>query len=143
MGAVAMVHRPDPNLRQRPGHRTSWAGRAHELAYRSQAHERRPAWTTAPTRTCARRVLRKALRMPGLVRTRERARRVHQRHVGERLWEVADEPARGRVIFFSEQPDVVANREQPLEESARLVFPPDEREAPQRNSVSRTSVSPR
>ena len=51
----------------------------------------------------------------------ERDRRVDEREVRERLREVAELPARSRVVLLGEQADVVAEVEQPLEELARLV----------------------
>ena len=50
--------------------------------------------------------------------------RVDEPDVRERLREVAEQPFRGRVVFLRDQAEVVAEREQPLEEPARLVAPP-------------------
>src|SRR5215211_8006381 len=57
-------------------------------------------------------------------------RAVDQRQVGKRLGEVADQPLCARVVLFAEQPHVVTQREQPLEEFLGLVPPAD---APQCN----------
>ena len=51
----------------------------------------------------------------------EVVRAVHQRHVGERLREVAEHALRRRVVLLGEQPDVVGEPEQALEQRARLV----------------------
>ena len=47
-------------------------------------------------------------------------RGVDQRDVREGLREVADQPARRAVVFLGQQPDVVAQRQQPLEQRSRL-----------------------
>ena len=46
-------------------------------------------------------------------------RGLDQRHVAERLREVADLPRVPRVVLLAEQPDVVAQRQQPLEQLPR------------------------
>src|SRR5205085_9016771 len=46
---------------------------------------------------------------------------VDQRHVRERLREVAYLPAQARVVFLRQQPEVVAKLEQALKQLARLV----------------------
>lgn len=51
----------------------------------------------------------------GLARSGKILRRVDQRHVRKRLWEIADQPSCSRIVFFREQPEVVADREQPVE----------------------------
>ncbi len=48
------------------------------------------------------------------------ARRPQQCHVREGLREVADEPLRARVVGLGQQSDVVSEREQPLEQLARV-----------------------
>src|SRR5690606_20017830 len=49
----------------------------------------------------------------------------HQRHVAERLREVAHLAAGGRVPLLGEQPQVVAERQQPLEQLPGLLLPAD------------------
>ena len=49
---------------------------------------------------------------------------VDEGDVGERLRKVADLPPRARVVLLGEQADVVAQREQPLEQRPRLVVAP-------------------
>ena len=41
---------------------------------------------------------------------------VDQRDVGEGLRKVADQAAGARIVFLAEQPDIVAQRQQPLEQ---------------------------
>jgi hypothetical protein len=48
---------------------------------------------------------------------------VDQRHVAERLWKVSDQPAGCGVVLLRQQSDVVAQREQPLEDLPGLVVP--------------------
>ena len=62
------------------------------------------------------------------VRLGERPSRVDERHVAERLREVADAGGRARVVLLGQQPDIVAQRQQPLEQLARLVAAADQRE---------------
>src|SRR5215211_2897967 len=52
-------------------------------------------------------------------------RAVDQRQVGKRLWEVADQPLCPRVVLLAQQPHVVAQREQPLEELLGLAVAAD------------------
>ena len=47
--------------------------------------------------------------------------RVDQREVRERLREIAELAAAAGIVFLGEQPDVVARRQQALEQLARLV----------------------
>src|SRR5437762_10611307 len=51
-------------------------------------------------------------------------RRIDQRDVRERLGEIAHLTLRPRIILLGEEPDVIAEREQPLEESARVLMAP-------------------
>ena len=51
----------------------------------------------------------------------DRERRADEREVGERLREVAELPAGDGVVLLGEQPDVVAEVEQSLEQLAGLV----------------------
>src|SRR4051812_36079211 len=51
----------------------------------------------------------------------DRDRRADQCEMGERLGEVPELPAGHRVVFLGEEPDVVAEIQEPLEELARLV----------------------
>ena len=48
---------------------------------------------------------------------------VDQADVRERLGDVADLPARMRVVLLGEQAHVVAEREEPLEDRARFLAP--------------------
>ena len=56
-------------------------------------------------------------------------RRVDERHVGERLREIADQPPRHRVVLLGQQAEVVAEVEQPLEELAGIVVAPEHAQA--------------
>src|SRR5678815_6198607 len=47
--------------------------------------------------------------------------RIHQRDVTEGLWEIAHQPARARLVLLAEKSNVVAQREESLEELAGLV----------------------
>src|SRR5438105_9192471 len=58
----------------------------------------------------------------------EDERGVYEREVGEGLGEVPQEAAGLGVVLLREQPDVVSEVEQPLEELARLLQPALERE---------------
>jgi UDP-N-acetyl-D-mannosaminuronic acid transferase (WecB/TagA/CpsF family) len=51
---------------------------------------------------------------------RQVMRRVNQSHVSERLREVAELSFKARIVLLGEQPDIVAELEQTLENSARL-----------------------
>src|SRR5437762_12995553 len=55
---------------------------------------------------------------------RKVVRAVDERDVREGLREVSDLPPRVHVVLFREQSHVVADREQPLEQAARLVHAP-------------------
>src|SRR5919206_2506974 len=52
-------------------------------------------------------------------------RAVDQRQVGKRLWEVADHPLCPRIVLFAEQPHIVAQRKQTLEEFLGLALSAD------------------
>src|SRR5829696_4728377 len=52
---------------------------------------------------------------------RDRACGEDQREVAERLWEVADLPPAAHVVLLGEQAEVVGQREEPLEQAARVV----------------------
>src|SRR5439155_8463399 len=52
---------------------------------------------------------------------RQVQRGVDERDVGERLGEVAQQAPRSAIVLFREQPDVVGEPDQPLEESAGLL----------------------
>jgi hypothetical protein len=41
----------------------------------------------------------------------------HQRQMREGLRKIADEPPRSRVVLLAQEPDIVAQRDQPLEQS--------------------------
>src|SRR6188474_1919361 len=53
---------------------------------------------------------------------------VDEAHVAHRLGEVPEEPARGGIVLLGQEPDVVAEREQPLEDLGRLADAALERE---------------
>src|SRR5260221_7982851 len=55
-----------------------------------------------------------------LLYVREIVRAINQGNVREGLRHVADQPLRHRVVFLGEQPDIVAQREQAIEQRARL-----------------------
>ena len=64
-------------------------------------------------------------RVPAVHRRRQVRRevegRVHEREVRERLGEVAEQPARLRVVLLRQQAEVVAEIDQPPEQLVRLV----------------------
>jgi hypothetical protein len=60
--------------------------------------------------------------------------------VGQCLWEVAEEPLPARVVLLGEEADVVSEREQPLEQAARLVVAAEEGEVVIRPLASGVSV---
>src|SRR5207248_7027097 len=62
------------------------------------------------------------------VGAREIARGVDQRHVGEGLRKIPEEPSMRRIVLLGEQPDVVAERDEPLEDLARLRAAPLQRQ---------------
>ena len=69
---------------------------------------------------------------------------IDQRHMGERLREVADQPPRVDVVLLRQQPDVVAQRQQPVEQALR---PPRRRPVittrrPARSEQARKAPSP-
>src|SRR5688500_16749594 len=80
----------------------------------------RSSGPTVPCSGSARRPLRPTL-FRGTLRAVQVERGIHQRHVGERLREVADLPPQTGIVLLGEEADVVAQREQPLEQRARVV----------------------
>src|SRR4051794_34753730 len=48
---------------------------------------------------------------------------IYERNVGKRLWEVADESVRPRIVLLREQSHIVAQAEQAFEEPACVVEP--------------------
>ena len=64
--------------------------------------------------------------------------------MGERLREVAELALRDRVVLLGEQPDVVGQAEQPLEQRAGLVGAPDAcaRLSASQNEQGRNAPSP-
>src|SRR5687768_11341858 len=58
---------------------------------------------------------------------RERERGVDEPDVRERLREVAQHATGDGIVLLRQQPNIVAEREQPLEQLARLGFSPHER----------------
>jgi hypothetical protein len=57
----------------------------------------------------------------GFLGEKEIVCRIDQSDVRKRLWEVADEPLRPRVVFLRQETDVVAEPNQSLEDPARLI----------------------
>ena len=53
-------------------------------------------------------------------------RRVHERDMGERLREIANQTLSARVIFLREQPNVVAQGDQLLKQPSRVRETPDQ-----------------
>src|ERR1700687_3185971 len=52
---------------------------------------------------------------------------IDQSQMGEGLREVAELPLLGRIVFFGEQPDVVTQRQQTLEERPRVIIATEHR----------------
>src|SRR6185312_11713503 len=57
---------------------------------------------------------------------RDVERRAHEREMRERLWEVAEEALRLRVVLLRQQAEVVRKAGEPLEERQRLLVPPEQ-----------------
>ena len=47
---------------------------------------------------------------------------VHERYVGDRLGKIAQQALCVRVVFFRQESDVIAKRQEPLKEPARIAM---------------------
>jgi UDP-N-acetyl-D-mannosaminuronic acid transferase (WecB/TagA/CpsF family) len=58
-------------------------------------------------------------------RLRQIARRIHERDVRKRLREITDQPS-SRIVLLGEQPHIIAEVQQPLEQPACFVVAADQ-----------------
>src|SRR5262249_3643124 len=73
----------------------------------------------------------------GLCSASEVTCRINQSDMGKVLWVVADNTLRLPIRFLRQETEVIAQREQPLKEAARVIEPPKEHETVDKPEAAR------